>query len=268
MSTIEYSRKGSGPSVVLVHGIGHQRSAWGEVFDQLAQDFDVIAVDLPGFGRSPAPTAPHTWTMDSYVEQLEELFADLGLDRPHVVGNSLGGYFCLQMAARGSARSVTALSPAGFWSRFDLALIATNLIPMKLATYAPMPVLELFARKESLRKITMRALYVHPERVTEQAALSDSLNLRRSPGFWPCVWHGLPLRYIGRPVVPTTIAWGDTDRILSPRHADRARRGLPMVRHASLRACGHVPMLDDPDEVSRQVRQTIAEVDAPHILAS
>ena len=58
MSTISYSRKGYGQPIVLIHGIGHRRTAWFDVYDRLAAQFDVIAIDLPGFGESPPPAAP------------------------------------------------------------------------------------------------------------------------------------------------------------------------------------------------------------------
>ena len=86
MSTISYSRQGTGEPVVLIHGIGHQRTAWFEVYDRLAQHHDVIAIDLPGFGQSPPPQKPDTYRMASWVTQLETFFEHLGIERPHVVG--------------------------------------------------------------------------------------------------------------------------------------------------------------------------------------
>lgn len=262
MSTISFSRQGTGEPVVLIHGIGHQRTAWFDVYDQLAQQFDVIAIDLPGFGQSPPPTRPNTYAMTSWVCQLEELFDDLELGPPHVVGNSLGGVLALELAARGSVSSCVALSPAGFYTRRGLAVAGVVLLSMKAASHSPRPVLRLFADREPLRKASMSALYVHPERLTPDQAYSDSLNLRTSPGFWPCFVRGMRLRYNGTPLVPTTIAWGDKDRLLLPNQARRARRELPQAHHVPLPDCGHVPMLDDPDLISRVVRDTVACVPA------
>lgn len=257
MSTISYSRKGSGQPIVLIHGIGHRRTAWFDVYDRLAEQFDVIAIDLPGFGQSPPPAAPDRYAMLSIAEQLEGLFADLGLDRPHVVGNSLGGFLALILAARGSIASAVALSPAGFMGRSGSFVAGAVLIGMKAASRSPRPVLRLFAKKPALRRLAFSSLYVHPERLTPQVAYGDSINLRESPGFWPCFRQAVGLRIDVDPEVPVTVGWGDKDRLLLPRQAEVARRRLPHARHEPLPGCGHVPMLDDPDAVVRLVVETV-----------
>ncbi|MEV8515601.1 alpha/beta fold hydrolase [Dactylosporangium sp. NPDC051484] len=110
--TLHFARSGSGEPLVLIHGIGHHWRAWEPVIGPLSRHHDVIALDLPGFGRSPASEANRG--MPTAVAALGEFFAGLGLDRPHVAGNSLGGAIALELAAAGLARSVTALAPAGF----------------------------------------------------------------------------------------------------------------------------------------------------------
>ncbi|MBB2893412.1 alpha/beta fold hydrolase [Flexivirga oryzae] len=259
MSTIDYTRAGSGDPLVLVHGIGHQRSAWGETFELLAQDFDVIELDLPGFGRSPAPAAPYSYRMDSYVDQLEGFFAHLGLDRPHVAGNSLGGLFALELAARGSVRTATAISPAGFWGPLGLANAIAGLSVLKASAHAPRPVVKLFSDKALLRRASLRTLYSHPENVPGDVAYSDALNLRTSPGFFPVAWHASRSRYRHQPLVPVTIAWGTKDRLLPPSQAAAARRALPMVSHLTLPDCGHVPMVDNPELVAGAIVQTVVQ---------
>ncbi|WP_158607671.1 alpha/beta fold hydrolase [Flexivirga caeni] len=259
MTTIDYARAGSGDPLVLIHGIGHQRSAWGETFELLAQDFDVIALDLPGFGKSPAPAPPYSYRMDSYVEQLEDFFDHLGLDRPHVAGNSLGGMFALELAARGSVRTATAISPAGFWGPLGLVNAVANLSLMKASSHAPRRVVRLFSDKAALRKASLRALYVHPENVPGAVAYDDALNLRTSPGFFPVAWHATRSRFRHQPLVPVTIAWGTKDRLLLPSQAATARAELPMVSHLTLPDCGHVPMIDNPELVAGAIVQTVVQ---------
>lgn len=264
MSSIHYTRQGRGEPVVLIHGIGHQGQAWGEVSGTLAQHFDVVVVDLPGHGRSPAPTAPHTYRLNSVADQLEELFDDLEIDRPHVVGNSLGGYLALELARRAAVVSATALSPAGFGTRAELLGIAgPQLLAMKLATYAPRPVLKAFANKPALRSVSLSALYAHPERQTPARALGDSLNLRHSRGFWPMLWEGMRLEVRRDIPVPVTIAWGVRDRLLVPRQAERAARRLPGASVERWPDCGHVPMVDDPERVVRLVRRQVELMSVP-----
>lgn len=259
MNTISYTREGSGDPLVLIHGIGHQRSAWGGTFELLAEDFDVIALDLPGFGKSPRPGAPHSYRVESYVDQLEEFFADLGLDRPHVAGNSLGGLFALELASRGSVRTSTAISPAGFWGPLGLVNAVANLAAMKASTYAPRRVVKLFSDKAFLRKVSLRSLYSHPEQLDAVAAYDDALNLRSSPGFFPVAWHASHARFRHQPLVPVTIAWGTKDRLLLPSQAATARHELPMVSHLTLPDCGHVAMIDNPELVAGAIVQTVVQ---------
>src|SRR5690606_41917091 len=87
---------------------------------RLAAARDVIAVDLPGFGRSPGLPDGVPYTAESLADAVESFCALLGIREPHVAGNSLGGYLALELASRGTVRTATALSPAGFWARSEL----------------------------------------------------------------------------------------------------------------------------------------------------
>ncbi|MBO1767283.1 alpha/beta hydrolase [Allobranchiibius sp. GilTou38] len=259
-STISYSRTGSGEPIVLIHGIGHRREAWNRVPELLASDFDVINIDLPGHGRSPAPGKPAGYTITSYADQVEELLRELAVTQPHVAGNSLGGILALELAARGSVQSCAAFSPAGFWSKAELGLLAVNLLALKVSSYAPGPVIEAVCGNERLRAISMRSLYVHPEHLSTEEAIGDTYNLRRAKGFWPCFIRGIGLSYKQIPLVPSTIAWGEKDRLLLPRQAGRAARKLPSVTHVPLPDCGHVPMVDHPELIASVIRETTARV--------
>src|ERR1700712_5759877 len=114
MDEVVFTRTGRGEPLVLIHGVGHRRQAWDPVVPLLAPHRDVIAVDLPGFGESP----PHDgiYGLDPALAAFAKFFAEVGLDRPHVAGNSLGGLLSLALGEAGLVRSVTALSPAGLWT--------------------------------------------------------------------------------------------------------------------------------------------------------
>ena len=229
-STIAHDRlQGPGEPVVLIHGIGHRREAWGDVPRLLHErGHDVVVVDLPGFGRSPAPERPDGWSMRSTAEQLERLFRDLGIRRPHVVGNSLGGYLALLLASRGTVRTATALSPAGFFPPHHLVLVTgPQLLFMKIGSHLPTALHRWLNGTPARRKLVMGALYRYPEKITTEDAVGDTLNLRRSPGFWPHFVRAIPLRFRARPRVPTTIAWGDHDRLLLPSEA-RLKDAVPV----------------------------------------
>ncbi|MGW4750356.1 alpha/beta fold hydrolase [Streptomyces sp. NPDC004290] len=114
--TVSYERTGAGAPLLLLHGIGHHRQAWDPVVDILATERDVIAVDLPGFGASPALPDGLPYDLSTVVPALGSLCEALEIDRPHVAGNSLGGLIALELGREKLVRSVTALSPAGFWT--------------------------------------------------------------------------------------------------------------------------------------------------------
>ncbi len=103
-----------------MHGIGSRWQMWEPVMGRLAEHHDVIAVDLAGFGASPMPPPGTPAGIDSQITLVSEFLAQLGVDRPHVAGNSMGGLLALEMAARGLVSSATALSPAGFASRTEM----------------------------------------------------------------------------------------------------------------------------------------------------
>src|SRR5690349_7795608 len=104
---LEHTRTGSGPPILLMHGIGMDRTVWDPVVPLLAREHEVVAVDLPGFGTSAPLTGAVT------VAALAAAVEELGLERPHAAGNSLGGGIALELGRRGSAASVCAISPIG-----------------------------------------------------------------------------------------------------------------------------------------------------------
>src|SRR3954471_21736550 len=116
MAGVDYVRMGAGEPLVLIHGLGGDRSTWTPVVEALAADYDVITLDLPGFGGSaplPDAVAPTPRTL---AESVAELLDELGVGSAHLVGNSLGGWIALELALMGRARTVTTLCAAGMWS--------------------------------------------------------------------------------------------------------------------------------------------------------
>ena len=83
----------------------------------LAAARELVLIDLPGFGNSAALPDDTDSTIEALTDAVERFLPELGLERPHVAGNSLGGAVGLELARRDAVASVTAISPAGFWSR-------------------------------------------------------------------------------------------------------------------------------------------------------
>ncbi|MEV0402567.1 alpha/beta hydrolase [Actinoallomurus sp. NPDC050550] len=249
---IVFERRGDGPPLLLMHGIGHRWQAWEPVIDLLAKERDVIAVDLPGFGASP-PLPPGTpYGLDSVVTVLREFIDRLGLDRPHVAGNSLGGLFALEAADRGLARSVTALSPAGFFTPLELRYAALVLRACRLGAAVPATTVRRLARSPRMRTLMFGMIYGRPDLIAIDTLLADAAALRGATGFEPTLRAGRRSTFRGKvPDVPVTIAWGTRDRLLRTGQAVRAQQTLPHARFVWLQGCGHVPMADDPRLVAR-----------------
>src|SRR4051794_2719083 len=110
-------RGGSGPPLVLVHGVTDTWRTWELVLDELERHHDVLAPTLPG--HAGGPSLDGHLDIDVLCGGVERAMDDAGVDRAHLVGNSLGGYVALHLAARGRATSVVALAPAGGWARGD-----------------------------------------------------------------------------------------------------------------------------------------------------
>jgi pimeloyl-ACP methyl ester carboxylesterase len=253
---LNYERRGSGSPLVLLHGIGHRWQAWEPVLDKLAARHDVIAVDLPGFGRS-APLAGPSGVAE-IAAALTAFFAHLGLHRPHVAGNSLGGAIALELAAGGDVSSATALSPAGFWAPWEFWWGFGVLVTLRRTTFLPLPLLQALVRPAWLRVLAFGMIVRWPEHLTPERAMGDILALR------DCAFSAVAQRahkyaFQGEPRVPVTVAWGTHDRILLHRQAARARRRLPGARHLDLPGCGHVPMSDAPNRVALTILATTKE---------
>src|SRR6185312_2220378 len=107
-------RGGSGPPLVLLHGFLDTWRTWELVLPALERHHEVIAPALPGHAGGP-PLAPD----DDLIDAVERVLDEAGAGEAHLVGNSLGGWVALQLAARGRARSVVALAPGGGWERPD-----------------------------------------------------------------------------------------------------------------------------------------------------
>lgn len=262
---VHHVRRGTGEPLVLIHGIGHRWQAWQPVLDRLADHHDVIAVDLPGFGRTPVPDGGMPPDMPATIARFAEFLTTSGLDRPHIAGNSLGGAIALELAASGLVSSATAFAPAGFFTAAERRRALAILRAMRAAARLPTPVVRHSMRLAAFRAVCFAPLVVHPRRIDHERAVEDALALRAARGFASVARSARDYRFAGLPVgsVPVTVAWGARDRILPPRQAERARRLLPGARHVTLPACGHVPMSDDPGLVSEVILQTTGVLTKP-----
>ncbi|MGK5695285.1 alpha/beta fold hydrolase [Streptomyces sp. URMC 128] len=253
--TLSYTRQGSGEPLLLLHGIGHHRQVWDPVIPALAAERDVIAVDLPGCGESPALPDGMAHDLPTMNTVLAALFGALRIERPHVAGNSLGGLLALDLARTQLVRSVTALSPAGFWNDVERRYAFTVLMTMRqIAQRMPLPVVERLARPAIGRTLLTSTIYARPGRRSPEAVVAETLALARAQGFSETLRSGRTVQFTDDIVgTPVTVAWGSRDRLLIPRQGVRAKSIIPRARLVRLPGCGHVPMNDDPALVARVV---------------
>ncbi|MFI9270848.1 alpha/beta fold hydrolase [Kitasatospora sp. NPDC052896] len=253
-----HERRGDGPPLLLLHGIGHRWQGWKPVLDLLAAEREVIAVDLPGFGASPPLPPGMPYTVDSALGVLADFLGSIGVERPHVAGNSLGGLFALHAARHGLVSSATALSPAGFYRRAGYLYAAGMLNLHRFAARTPESVRAGLATSAHGRKLMFGVIYGRPEQLDPRELLLDTRALLEAPGFRRTLRAGRAEQASRFPTalppeVPITLAWGTRDRLLLAAQCRRARQLLPAARFVPLPGCGHVPMGDDPALVARVI---------------
>jgi pimeloyl-ACP methyl ester carboxylesterase len=248
---LAFDSHGSGPPLVLLHGIGSRRGVWDPVVGALAGERRVVAVDLPGFGESPQEDLEPTAA--GFTARLERWFAEQGLGRPHVAGNSMGGGIALELARRGAVASATAVSPVGFWNARELAFAQRSLRASRAIVKRLRPAVPVVSRSAAGRLALFSQVYGRPWRMPPADAVATIDAFLDAPAFEPALEAFGAYRFrAGDELrgVPVTIAWGTRDTLLIPRQAARARTLLPRASHIALKGCGHVPFHDDPEAVA------------------
>ena len=264
MSATRYSRSGHGEPLVLLHGLGSSRAAWEVIVPALAQRFDVIAVDLPGFGAS-APLPPSIEPSPAELATaVAGMLNDLGIDRPHLAGNSLGGWVAMELAKTRPVRSVTLLSPAGLWrAGTPLYCMVSLRLSRWLAAHAG-PALSRIVATRPGRVVVLGQMLGHPARLPAAQARSAVQALGTCPGFDATLKATARRRLRGAQQItaPVTVAFGSRDLVLL-RHQSRNLGELPPgTRSAALPGCGHLPMTDDPARVTDLIITTASRASA------
>jgi pimeloyl-ACP methyl ester carboxylesterase len=245
---------GSGDPIVLLHGIGRDRTDWFRIAPGLAEQHTVYAIDIEAFGESAA------WgervTLASMAHMVRSTLAAVGEHRPVVLmGNSMGGAVALRMHADDPAavRALVLVSPAGFG---DDAAMGLRLMTV--------PVLgEVLQRCHTVAAaLQVRALFADAALATRELAQESARRMRRPGarrhylevirdlGAWRGVrpeWRREVLEALAAAGTPTIVLWGDKDAVLPHRHLDAVSATVPHAVPVSLPGIGHAPQLEDPD---------------------
>ncbi|HXE44278.1 MAG TPA: alpha/beta hydrolase [Conexibacter sp.] len=253
-----FHRGGSGEPLVCLHGFTDTWRTWELVLGALEREHDVLAPTLAG--HAGGPPLPPGADEAALADALEEAMDAAGFETAHVVGNSLGGYVALHLAARGRARTVVALAPAGGWATDDdswretLRYFTTmQELLRNAAPYAD----EIVSTEEGRRRATLMTAERF-EHIPAELLAHQIRGAAACPAVAPLVEHAtrrgwtLDAERIGCPV---RIVWGTEDRLLRwPGATARFREEwLPHADWVELEGVGHCPQLDVPLEAAQLI---------------
>ncbi|HEY2318416.1 MAG TPA: alpha/beta fold hydrolase [Solirubrobacteraceae bacterium] len=251
-------RGGTGPPLVLVHGFTDTWRTWELVLPALQARHDVLAVTLAGHaGGPPLPDHPHD---DSLAEAVEGAMDDAGFDLAHVVGNSLGGHVALRLAARGRARTVVALAPAGGWARDDDSHRETlaHFVTTRELVKAAVPHADAIAASPRGRRQATQFITTHFEHIPAELIAHQIRGVAGCEGAPALIDYALAHGWAldaERVTCPVRFIWGSADRLLPwPRAAIRYRdECFPHADWVILDGVGHCPQLDVPTETAQLI---------------
>jgi pimeloyl-ACP methyl ester carboxylesterase len=249
-------RGGAGSPLVCLHGFMDTWRTWELVLPELERHHDVLAPTLPGHAGGPVLEGELSdATMPDAVERAMD---EAGFDAAHLVGNSLGGYIALQLAARGRAKSVVAFAPAGGWAEGDEAV--GELLSLQAAMHGQIEAAAPFAKAllgspESRRRATQLTC-VNYEHIPIELLAHQMLGVAKCDA-QPMIEYALREGYhldAQRIDCPVRIVWGMQDRLLAwPSAAVRFREELPHADWVELEDVGHCPQLDVPLEAAQLI---------------
>jgi pimeloyl-ACP methyl ester carboxylesterase len=252
-------RRGSGPPLVLIHGLGSRATSWEPVLATLAAEREVIAVDLPGHGGSPALSTPPS--VPALADALETWLYAEGLGDADLVGASLGARLVLELVRRGVGRHVVSLDPGGFWSRRELAWFRATLRPSVALVRALRPALPALAHSPVARTVLFAQLSARPWALDGAVVEHELASLVSTPAFDATyralvdgpTQRGLPSGVARGRIV---IAWGRSDKLTVPAQARRAAALFPDAELVWVERSGHYPHLDRPGATARLILES------------
>ncbi len=250
--TLNHARQGSGPPLLLIHGLGGSRHSFDVILDDLTAQREVITVDLPGFGDTPELTGEAT--IPAYADALADFLTAEDLLGVDVVGSSMGARLTLELARRGGlVGQVVALDPGGFWSSgqkraFNISVGASAGL-LKLVR----PALPFLTGNPVTRTLLLAQFSARPWKLPRGTVLPELESFATAPGVRPALrglvdgpeQQGAPAGTLDAPVL---IVWGRQDKVTLPSQATRAQELFPDAKIHFIDKCGHFPHWDQPQQ--------------------
>lgn len=245
--TIVYNEGGEGETVLLIHGFGADKDNWTYFSRNLLDKYHVIALDLPGFGESSKNPDEH-YDINSQIQRLHAFTGKLNLKKFHIAGNSMGGLISgiYESAYPDEVLSLGLLDPGGVKDREKSSLV----IELEKGNNP------LMARNSGEYDKLLNFMFFKPPYIpgpvkkyfVEQAAANYEFHkkvfLEVAPGY------SLE-KVMDKIKVKTLIIWGDTDRIFPASSAVVLNNGIKKSKMVIMKNCGHLPMIEYPDETSK-----------------
>lgn len=255
--TMHHTRTGRGKPLLLVHGLGGSRRSWDTILPALTQIREVIALDLPGHGQTSADN--DSGTFDGLARSLDEWLEREGLVGIDMVGSSMGARLVLEMACRGRAGAVVALSPGGFWRGWERTFFRTTIAASIRLVRALRPALRVISKNAAGRTALMAQLSAKPwalDATLVAHELKSFVNTRTFDALVKDLANGATQRGTSDTPAPMVVGWGRNDRLCLPRQAARAIAAFPRARLHWFNSSGHFPMWDQPQETIRVILDT------------
>src|SRR4051794_34800230 len=255
-------RAGEGETLVLLHGFTATWRCWLPNLAELVPKFDVIAPTLHGHDGGPTlPDGVKAKSLGDAADHVEQQLDELGVGDAHFAGNSMGGALSLELAKRGRARSVVAISPGGGWRPDDREegerIIKWFTLNQKIAR-ASSSRAEQIMRRPGPRRFAFREVMTRGDQMPAGEAvrlLRSSVACTVVDDVYATIRSGTSLiRDLDRIDCPVLVCWGDKDRILPlPKHGPRFRDEIPGVEFRVWKGLGHTPMWDDPHLIATTI---------------
>ena len=251
-----YTEQGTGPPLLLLHGLFDSLQTWDDLAPLLSQNFKVYALDLPGFGKSPLPS---DWpeSLSGITEHLIAFLDDLDLERISLVGNSMGGSLSLALTQKYPERihKIALLNPYGLPEVPQAVFSARR---KTLGTILPY-LLRAGAMKLCIKGIFSRSLYeqslLTPTRIKRIAEPFSSLKQLKSLFRFLRAISPEQIQEIDRRLgeirQAVLILWGTEDGWLTETHWQHLENRLPSAQVKKIEACGHLPQIEKPEVVAK-----------------
>lgn len=269
-----YRVAGSGPTIVLIHGMLNSSGHWRAVAQNLASDYTVIAPDLIGHGDSPAPRGDYS--LGAHAASIRDLMAATGVERATIVGHSLGGGVAMQFFYQFPQRveRLVLVSSGGLGHEVS-PLLRTAALPgistLLSLTLHPRLLEGLWQAGAHPRwrharvGISMQAVSRALRRLESAASREAFLQTLRAVIDTRGQRVSATDRLYLLDTLPTMIVWGERDRLIPLSHGRAAHEAVPHSHFRTLPRAAHFPHLEDPDGLSKALREFIQATPAGRI---